>query len=151
MKPAVYNPRDWGTRPTHALNPPAALAGIYAGSAAALVPFYPVHWAPALAALTAVLTFFRPRTGVAVALAVPVLPLGNVSVALAVLYGFVASAWFLLNLREPERATFAALGPLLGPLGALAVLPLLLRNGRSGPLHNGRVRPEALALVHPVH
>jgi hypothetical protein len=110
---------------------PPALAGIYAGSAAALVPFYPVHAAPALAALTAVLTFFRPRTGVAVALAVPVLPLGNLSLALAVLYGAAAAAWLVLNLREPERATFVALGPLLGPLGALAVLPLLVRNGRS--------------------
>jgi hypothetical protein len=110
---------------------PPALAGIYAGSATALVPFYPVHSAPALAALTAVLTFFRPRTGVAVALAVPVLPLGNLSLALAVLYGAAATAWLVLNLREPERATFVALGPLLGPLGALAVLPLLVRNGRS--------------------
>ena len=37
----------------------------------------------------------------------------------------------MLNSREPERSTFVVLGPLLGPIGALAVLPLLLRNGRS--------------------
>ncbi|MDX6412284.1 MAG: eukaryotic-like serine/threonine-protein kinase [Gaiellaceae bacterium] len=110
---------------------PPALAGIYAGAAAALIPFYPSHWVPLLAAAAAALTYFRPRTGVAVALAIPVLPLGNTSVALAVLYGAAAIAWFALNAREPERATFVVLGPLLGPLGALAILPLLLRNGRS--------------------
>jgi hypothetical protein len=110
---------------------PPALAGIYAGAAAALVPFYPAHSAAALAALTAALTFFRPRVGVAVALAIPLLPLGNVGIALAVLYGVAAAGWYALHLREPERATFVALGPLLGPLGALAVLPLLVRNGRS--------------------
>ena len=110
---------------------PPALAGIYAGAAATLIPFYPPHWVPVLAALAAALTYFRPRSGVAVALAIPVLPLGNVGVALAMLYGAAALAWFVLNAREPERATFVVLGPLLGPLGALAVLPLLLRNGRS--------------------
>lgn len=110
---------------------PPALAGIYAGAAATLVPFYPAHWALALAALTGALTFFRPRTGVAVALAIPLLPLGNVGVALAILYGAAALAWFALNAREPERATYVVLGPLLWPLGALAALPLLLRNGRS--------------------
>ncbi len=113
---------------------PPALAGIYAGAGAALVPFYPTHWAGALAALVAALTFFRPRVGVAVALAVPLFPLGNVGVALAVLYGVAALGWFALNVREPERALVVALGPLLGPLGALAVLPLLLRNGRSAVL-----------------
>src|SRR5439155_8445144 len=48
---------------------PPALAGIYAGAAATLLPFYPLHWTPVLAALTAALTYFRPRTGVAAALA----------------------------------------------------------------------------------
>jgi hypothetical protein len=110
---------------------PPALAGIYAGASATLIPFYPTHWAPVLGVLAALLTYFRPRTGVAVALAIPALPLGNVSIALALLYGAGALAWFLLNAREPERATFVVVGPLLGPLGALAVLPLLLRNGRS--------------------
>jgi hypothetical protein len=110
---------------------PPALAGIFAGAAAALIPFYPPHSVLLLAVLTAALTYFRPRAGVAVALAIPILPLGNVSIALALLYGITAAAWFAVNAREPERSTFIVLGPLLGPIGALAILPLLLRNGRS--------------------
>ena len=62
---------------------PPALAGIYAGAGAALLPFYPANTAVVLAAAAAALTFFRPRAGVALALAVPFLPLGNVALALA--------------------------------------------------------------------
>jgi hypothetical protein len=110
---------------------PPALAGIYAGAAAALIPFYPTHWAPVLAVLVGGLAYFRPRSGVVAALAIPLLPLGNIGLALAILYGLAAAGWLALNAREPERATFIVLGPLLGPLGLLAVLPLVLRNGRS--------------------
>ena len=110
---------------------PSALAGAFAGSAAALVPFYPANGAPVLGVLAAALTFLTPRAGVAFALAVPILPLGNVALALAVLYAALALAWLVLHTREPERAVLVALGPLLGPLAALGLLPLLLRNGRS--------------------
>jgi hypothetical protein len=55
---------------------------------------------------------------------VPVLPLGNVSLGLALFYAALALAWLALGWREPRTALLAGLGPLLGPLGALALLPL---------------------------
>jgi hypothetical protein len=113
---------------------PSALAGAYAGAAAALIPFYPGGAAPVLGMIAAALTFLRPRLGVALALAVPVLPLGNVALALAVVYSALAFAWLVLHTREPERAVLVGLGPLLGPVAALGLLPLLLRNGRSASL-----------------
>ncbi|MHB8643618.1 MAG: protein kinase domain-containing protein, partial [Gaiellaceae bacterium] len=113
---------------------PSALAGAYAGAAAALLPFYPVGAAPVLGLIAAALTFFRARLGVALALAVPVLPLGNVALALALVYAALAFAWLVLHTREPERAVLVGLGPLLGPLAALGLLPLLFRNGRSASL-----------------
>jgi hypothetical protein len=53
-----------------------------------------------------------------------VLPLGNVSLGLALLYVPLALAWLLVGLREPRSALLAALGPLLGALGGLGLLPL---------------------------
>jgi hypothetical protein len=106
------------------------LAGVYAGAGASLLPFYPAHTAPLLAMLAAALTFFAPRCGVALALALPIFPLGNIALALALLYGAVALVWFVLHQRETERALLPALGPLLGPL-AVGLLPLAFARTRS--------------------
>ncbi len=108
---------------------PPAFAGIYAGAGAALLPFYPAHTAGILAAAACALTFFVPRAGVALALAVPLLPLGNVALALALLYAAVAIAWLALHVREPERTPYVALGPLLGPFAGM--LPFAYRDVRS--------------------
>ncbi len=108
---------------------PPALAGIYAGAAATLLPFFPAQWPAVLAAIVAATTLFAPRAGLVAALAVPMLPLGNVALALAALYGFVAAAWLAAHLREPERAPLVTLGPLLGPFAAF--LPLAYRDARS--------------------
>jgi hypothetical protein len=83
-----------------------------------------------LAILAAALTFFAPRWGVAFALALPIFPLGNVALALALLYGAVALVWFVLHQREPGRVLLPALGPLLGPL-APGLLPLAFARTRS--------------------
>jgi hypothetical protein len=117
---------------------------------AALVPFYPPHAAPVLGVLAAGLTLANRRAGVAFALAVPVLPLGNVALGLAILYALVALAWLVLHTREPERAVYVALGPLLAPVSALALLPLLLRNGRSA-LTRGATAAAAVLLAAAVH
>ncbi|MBA3717693.1 MAG: hypothetical protein H0W87_05655, partial [Actinobacteria bacterium] len=53
------------------------------------------------------------------------------SMGLALLYGALAAVWFLLHLREPRAAFSFALGPLLGPLAALGLLPLLLQPVRA--------------------
>jgi hypothetical protein len=67
----------------------------------------------------------------AVALAVPVLPLGNYSVGLALLYAVLAAGWIALFAREPHGAVLPALGPLLGPLGLLGLAPAAVLRLRS--------------------
>jgi hypothetical protein len=109
----------------------AGFAGLFAGWTAATLPFYPAGGVPLLAILGALLTFARPRAGLALALAVPVLPLGNASLALALLYAGVAAAWLVLFAREPRGALLAAAGPLLAPIAALGLLPLAVARLRS--------------------
>jgi hypothetical protein len=111
----------------------AVLAGGFAGWTAAELPFFPSSWAFAYAIGAASVTALRPRLGLAVALAVPVLPLGNVSLGLAVLYAVLAAAWVALFWREPRGALLFALGPVLAPLGALGLVPLAVSGLRSGP------------------
>ncbi len=118
------------TRPTiPALSVPLRLAApaaaaLFAGWTAAEVPFYPTLFAPLLALLAGALTFVRPRLGLAFALAVPILPFGNVSSGLALVYAAVAGAWLALSWRTPRQGLFLALGPLLAPVLALGFLPL---------------------------
>ena len=101
-----------------------AAAALFAGWTAATVPFYPALFAPLLALLAGGMMLLRPRLGLAFALAVPVLPLGNVSSGLALLYALLASAWLALSWRSPRQGLFLALGPLLAPVLALGFLPL---------------------------
>jgi Protein kinase domain len=124
---------------------PPALAGVFAGAAATLLPFFPAHWPVAIAALAAGATLVMPRLGVAFALAVPILPLGNV--ALALLYAAAAVAWLALHVRDPGRTPFVTLGPLLGPFGAL--LPLAYSGARS-PLVRGLGAAVAVLLAEAV-
>src|SRR5207342_1191995 len=76
---------------------PAALAAFAVGWVASALPFYPAFWPGLLAALAAGLTLVRPRLGLALALAAPVFPLGNISFGLAVLYGAIAACWFVVS------------------------------------------------------
>jgi hypothetical protein len=108
-----------------------AAAALFAGWVAAALPFYPVPVVPLLALLAGALTLVRPRLGLAFALAVPVLPLGNVSSGLAVLYGAVACCWLVASWRAPREGLFLALGPLFAPVLALGLLPLASQGIRS--------------------
>jgi hypothetical protein len=101
-----------------------AAAALFAGWTTAALPFFPALFAPLLALVAGALTLARPRLGLAFTLAVPVLPLGNVSSGLAVVYGAVACAWLALSWRSPRQGLFLALGPLLAPVLALGLLPL---------------------------
>ena len=103
---------------------PAAGAGIVAGAAAALIPFWPPGFAYAFAALAAALAFARPRLGLAAALAVAVFPLGNEALGLALLFGLVAPLWLALVTLAPRavrHGTWTASAALalhgLAPLG----------------------------------
>jgi protein kinase-like protein len=101
-----------------------AAAGVFTAWTAAALPFFPALSAPLLGLLAFGLTFLRPRLGLAFALAVPVLPLGNVSSGLALVYAALACGWLALSWRTPREGLFLALGPLLAPVFALGLLPL---------------------------
>ncbi len=75
-----------------------------------------------------------PRVGLAIALFVPVFPLGNVAQAAAVVYGLLALAWLALCWRDARAGLLFVAGPLLATVGAIALLPLAVQPAR------GRVR-----------
>jgi hypothetical protein len=110
-----------------------AAAAAFAGATAAFVPFYPAGWGWGLAAVAGAVAALKPRLGLALALAVAVLPLGNVSLGLAIAYSLAALAWLVATWRRPEEGLFASVGGMLGPLGAAAVVPLAVLPVRSAP------------------
>ena len=110
---------------------PAVSAALFAGWTAAALPFYPSGGWAVLAAVTLGLTLRFPLAGAALALAVPVFPLGNHALGLAALYGLVSAAWLVLCRGEARSTFFFLLGPLLAPLGAIGLLPLAAQVVRS--------------------
>jgi hypothetical protein len=104
---------------------PAAPAAAFAAWTTATLPFFPAHWSAGIAFLAALLTVAGPRLGLGFALAIPVLPLGNISLGLAIVYGVAACAWFALFWARPRAALLFVAGPLLAPLGAVGLLPLV--------------------------
>jgi hypothetical protein len=112
----------------------AVFAALLAGWTSAALPFYPHGWPIGLALLAAAATLFRERAGIALALTVPVLPLGNSSLGLALLYTALAAAWLLVTWREPRAALLFVVGPLLAPVAALGLLPVATAQVRSAPL-----------------
>jgi Protein kinase domain len=124
-RPDVKAPPALPVTDVHRVTAPLLAAAVTGWSTAAL-PFYPAGWPLGLAALAGGLTALRPRAGLALALAAPVLPLGNHALGLAVLYGLLAAGWFLVSWRRPQEALLPAVGPLLAPLSLLPLLPLLL-------------------------
>jgi hypothetical protein len=110
----------------------AVLAGAFAAYTVTTLPFFPSSWTLPLAALAALAAAVHPRAGLAVALAVPILPLGNVSLGLAVAYALFALAWLVLCWREAHWGLLFALGPALTPLAALGLMPLAVSTVRAG-------------------
>jgi hypothetical protein len=109
----------------------AGLAALAAGAGALALPFYPGGWAPGLALLAAALTAFRERLGMALVLAVPLFPLGNMSLGLALVYAVVASAWLLGFAGDARAGLLPAIGVLPIPGAALALVPLAATAVRS--------------------
>jgi len=112
----------------------AALAALLAGWTSSALPFYPHGWPVLLALVALAATLLRERVGIALALAVPVLPLGNISLGLALLYTALAACWLLVTWREPRATLLFVIGPLLAPIAALGLLPLAAARTRSAPL-----------------
>jgi hypothetical protein len=104
-----------------------ALAGLAVAWVAASLPFYPPRWPLLLGALAAGLMALRPRIGLAFALAVPIFPLGNVALGLAIVYAVAATAWLGLAWPRPRSGLVFALGAVLAPLAAIGLLPLALQ------------------------
>ena len=126
---------------------PAGAAVLFAAWSAAALPFYPAGWPLALAALAGVLALLNHRLGLAFTLAVPVLPLGNYSLGLALVYGAAALAWLIFSWRDAEAGLFMTSGPLLASIGLVAALPVAglviaePRAARHTGGHGGRSSP----------
>jgi serine/threonine-protein kinase len=103
---------------------PAGAAVLFTAWSAAALPFFPAGWPLALAALAGVVALWNQRLALAFCLAVPVLPLGNYALGLAVLYAAAALAWLVLSWRDPEAGLFMTVGPLLASIGLIAALPV---------------------------
>jgi hypothetical protein len=102
----------------------ATLGVALAAWTAAAIPFFPPGWPLALGAAVVAATLVRERLGIALALAVPIFPIGNFSSGGALLYAAVAAALLAVTWREPRSTLLFVLGPLLAPLSAVALLPL---------------------------
>jgi Protein kinase domain len=109
----------------------AGLAALTAGWAASSIPFFPSSWSWMIAAVASVVTLLNARAGLALTLTVPIFPLGNAASGVALLYGAVAAFWLTAFWRDPRRGLAFAVGPLLGLVGGLALLPLTLIGTKS--------------------
>jgi Protein kinase domain len=121
--------------------PHAALAALFAGATAFVLPFFPSGWPFLLGALVALAALVSPRTGLALGLAVPVLPLGNASLGLAVAYVPLALAWFVLFAGDTRSSFLFLAGP---PLAFLNLLPVAAVTALPA---RGAVRRAALGLA----
>jgi protein kinase-like protein len=120
---------------------PGALAALATGWVATALPFYPAGWPLGLAIAAATIGFAAPRAGLAFALASPILPLGNISLGLAIAYAVLAAGWLALSWNDARSGLLAAIGPLLAPIGGLGLMPLAALAAR------GRVRRFAQAFA----
>jgi eukaryotic-like serine/threonine-protein kinase len=103
---------------------PAGAAVLFTAWTAAALPFFPAGWPLALAAVAGVVSLWNQRLALVFCLAVPVLPLGNYALGLAVVYTAAAVAWLVVSWREPEAGLFMTLGPVLASIGLIAALPV---------------------------
>ena len=120
---------------------PVGLAAVSAALGATLLPFWPPALVVAITLVAALAAWRMPRVGLAVALAAPLFPLGNIAESAAVLYGLIALAWLALSWRDARWGLLFVTGPLLGPLGLLALVPLVAQPAR------GIVRRAAQAVL----
>src|SRR5581483_11939813 len=102
----------------------AAAPGTFAGGVTAAAPFFPERWPAGIGAVAALLALRSERAGLLFALAVPILPLGNHALGLAVVYALVALAAAALAWRAPRAGLAALLGAALGPAGSLGLAPV---------------------------
>ena len=112
--------------------PSAALASLATVVGGSLLPFWPPGLLALLALGAGLATLRAPRVGLVVALAAPIFPLGNLAQAAAIVYGALALAWLALVWRDARAGLAFLAGPVLAPLGLLALLPLAVQPARAG-------------------
>jgi hypothetical protein len=109
----------------------ALLGALVVGWGTSAFPFYPGRAPLLLALVAALLSLGAPRAGSCFVLAALVLPLGNLSLGLALVFAAFALAWLACFWRTPDSTFAPVLGPLLTTLGLLVLTPLALQ-----PLRN---------------
>ena len=120
---------------------PVALGVVTAALGATFLPFWPPELVAAIVVATAIACWLDPRAGLALVLAVPVLPLGNVAESAAVAYGALAAGWLVLNWRDARHGLLFVTGPVLAAFGLLPLVPLVVQRA------DGRVRRAAHAAM----
>jgi serine/threonine-protein kinase len=111
---------------------PAGLASVATVVGGSILPFWPTSLLVLLALAAGLATLRAPRVGVALALFAPVFPLGNVAEAAALVYAALALGWLAVVWRDARAGLAFFAGPLLAPLGLVALLPLAVRPARGG-------------------
>ena len=105
---------------------PVALGVLTAALGATFLPFWPPELVAVLVLATGLACWADPRLGLALALAVPILPLGNVAFALAGLYAIFAAGWLVASWRDARHGLWFMSGPVLATVGLLPLVPLAL-------------------------
>ena len=105
---------------------PVVLGVVTVALGATLLPFWPPELVALLVIATGLACWLDPRLGLALALGVPILPLGNIAVAAATLYGLFAVGWLVVNWRDARHGLWFVAGPLLATVGLLPLVPLAL-------------------------
>ena len=120
----------------------AGLSALFAGATAWMLPFFPSGWPFLLGALVAMAALASPNAGLALALAVPVLPLGNASLGLAVAYSAFAALWLGLFWRDPRSSFLFLAGPVFAAFQALPLVTVAFPDAR-GVLRRGALAAAA--------
>ncbi|HEU4448690.1 MAG TPA: serine/threonine-protein kinase, partial [Gaiellaceae bacterium] len=127
--------------------PHAAAAAAFAAGTTLLLPFFPGGWPLLLGAVAAFLALLSPRAGLLAALAVPVLPLGNASLGLALAYLPLALVWLALFARDARSGLLFVAGPLLGPLHLLPLAAVVALGARGALRRAATAAAAGLAAV----
>jgi hypothetical protein len=123
---------------------PVVLALVTAALGATFLPFWPPELVAAIVLAAGLACFLDPRGGLAVALAAPIFPIGNVSTSAAIVYGVFALGWLVLSWRDGRHGLLFVTGPLLAGAGLLPLVPLIVQRAR-GPVR--RSAQGALAVL----